>query len=194
MWRLWQRVAVPFEVTDIEYVQRIRRTVALYDRRRWLLLAFCVVLTVGLVGVVVTAVSLFQGLLQGRIGQGVVPGFLIGLALGAQLGGLIGFLAPLLGCGVASNTGRLAFCLGMATVSSRSAVARHRLVRGRTLVLTAYRHVGPPPRSRSRPGSPGLQGPRRGPPATAPPATLRHHLRPGRHPPVRRRPLRRLAA
>ncbi len=102
MWRFWQRVAAPFEVTDDEHVERIRRAVALYDRRRWLLLAFYLVLTVGLVGVVITALSLFQGLLQGRMGQGAGLGFLIGLMLGAQLGGLIGILAHLLVYGLAT--------------------------------------------------------------------------------------------
>src|SRR5262245_45259620 len=98
------------------------------------------------------------------------------------------------GKGDTANSGRLAFCLEMDNVTGRPTAVRPQNNPGRAVFLTTGRHVLPSLPCCDRPGPPRLQVPQRRPAAAAPPAALRHGLRPSRQPQVLRRPLRRLAA
>jgi hypothetical protein len=73
-------------LTDEEYVQRVRRQVAFFNRWRRPWVAICIVLLLALLVAAVMVVETLQRLAQGIGGQGVTPGLVIGLMMGAMLG------------------------------------------------------------------------------------------------------------
>jgi AcrR family transcriptional regulator len=86
-------------LSDAEFVDRVRRGLARYDRLRGPLLALYLGLAVGFVALVIAAAEFIRG----AAWPGLGPGFAVGLALGTSLGllavkiahGLVGAL-----CGV----------------------------------------------------------------------------------------------
>jgi hypothetical protein len=67
---------------DADFVERVRRGLARYDRLLWALVALYFVLAVAFVGLLVAAVEFVRG----GAWPGLGPGFAVGLALGASLG------------------------------------------------------------------------------------------------------------
>jgi hypothetical protein len=79
--------------SDAEFVERVRRSIAWYERFRWPAVIFYLALTAGLIGL---GVALFN-FIQAAPMPGVWPGFFIGVILGA----LFGKLAYKIGHGLA---------------------------------------------------------------------------------------------
>jgi hypothetical protein len=67
---------------DAEFVERVRRGIAQYNRLRWVLVALYFVLAVAFVGLLVAAAEFIGG----GPWPGLGPGFVVGLALGVSLG------------------------------------------------------------------------------------------------------------
>lgn len=90
----------PFNrVSDAEYIERLRRSLAEFQRlRRWLILLYAV-LTVGFIGALVIIVALLRAIFQ----QNNRPDALVGFALGFVFGAMIGSVALKLGHGLATT-------------------------------------------------------------------------------------------
>ncbi|QEH35613.1 hypothetical protein OJF2_41660 [Aquisphaera giovannonii] len=82
---LWPRMRPK---SDEEHVERLRRSLASFDRWRRPLLALHLAAAVTYVAAVIAAVWALRGFasMMGANAPGVAPGFLIGLAAGASLG------------------------------------------------------------------------------------------------------------
>ncbi len=81
--------------SDDEHIERIRRSMATFDRFRRPLMIFYVVLTFAVIGVSVACVMLLESLNRslGNQTRGIGPGFILGMMLG------IGFGVLALKCG-----------------------------------------------------------------------------------------------
>jgi hypothetical protein len=90
----------PFNrVSDAEYIERLRRSLAKFQRfRRWLILGYAV-LTVGFIGALVIIVALLRAIFQ----QNNLPDALVGLAIGFVFGFMLGSVALKLGHGLATT-------------------------------------------------------------------------------------------
>jgi hypothetical protein len=91
MWRFWGRATTRLGMTDEEYVERIRRAEAFWERWRRPVRVTNAVTTVGVVALFLIGANPFKLLVQGNNAQGLLPGFAIGLMLGVFWGLMMEF-------------------------------------------------------------------------------------------------------
>jgi hypothetical protein len=99
MWDRYRDGPTASDADDAEYVERVRRGIAQYDRWRGALVVFHASLAVVFVALLVAATEFVRQWVNNIPGLG--PGFMVGLAMGAALGllavkiahGLVGALS-----------------------------------------------------------------------------------------------------
>lgn len=102
---IWRGLVARTELTDEDFMRRLRRGIEVHDRLRRPLLAFYLGLALAFIGLLIATFLQLQNMLKqfGNAAQGLVPGFLLGVVVGVSIGlltvkivhGLITALMPL---------------------------------------------------------------------------------------------------